>query len=163
MEFLLQRYSDNRESTLGLFLKKIQSGTDTIFRLMGYSLEDEYRKEKVSKDTRIPAGFYEIVINKAETPLTLKYRQRYPWFKFHLMLKNVPGFTGIYIHSGKNDDWTDGCITVGDNVNNNSIGNGEIVNSAACFQRLYTEIYNHLEGGGLSHIEIRDEISLINK
>lgn len=161
MDFILQRYSDNRESTLGLILKKIQSGSETTFRLMGYSLEDEYRKEKVSKDTRIPAGFYEIVINESETPLTIKYRARYPWFKFHLMLKNVPGFTGIYIHSGKNDDWTDGCITVGDNVNNNSIGEGEIINSPACFARIYNELYNHISGGGKAHIEIRDESHLL--
>lgn len=153
MEYLLQRYQDNGESTLGLFFKKL-----TKLFLLGYSLEDEYRAEKVKGETRIPAGRYEIVINKADTPLTLKYRQRYPgWFKYHLMLKNVPNFVGIYFHVGKNDDWTDGCITIGNIVNNNNVAAGEILDSARCFEHFYVELYEHLDKGGKAWVEIKDE------
>lgn len=114
--------------------------------MVAYTLEDEAREVKVSKETRIPAGRYEIVINRSETPLTKKYRLRYPsWFIFHLMLKDVPNFTGIYIHPGRTDDFTDGCITVGDSVNNNNMGHGEISGSVPCFMRLYSHLYDHLD------------------
>jgi hypothetical protein len=134
---------------------------------MGYTLEDEFREVKVMKETRIPAGVYEIVINRAETPLTLKYRQRYSWFTFHLMLKDVPGFTGIYFHVGKNDDWTAGCITMGNMVNNNNIRDGEIPDSVECFRKFYGELYDYLdhkENGkyvNKSFVEIRDENKLL--
>jgi hypothetical protein len=134
---------------------------------IAYTLEDEMREAKVSGETRIKAGRYPIVINRAETKLTMKYRARYPWFQFHLMLKDVPGFTGIYIHSGKNDDFTDGCITVGDVVNNNNMGEGEITGSVSCFKRIYSSLYDHLdwkENGKYvndAYITIRDEKHLI--
>jgi hypothetical protein len=160
--YLLQRYSDNRESTTGLLFKR-----STKLVLMGYTLEDEFRDVKVKKDTRIPEGKYEIIINRAETPLTLKYRSRYNWFLFHLMLKDVPNFTGIYFHVGKNDDWTDGCITMGNTVNNNNVREGEIGDSVECFRKFYTELYDHLDYKfdgkypNNAFIEIRDEKKLL--
>lgn len=141
-EYILQRFSDNKESTLGLLFRQT---TQRPF-FIAYTLEDEGRDVKVVGDTRIPAGRYEIMINRAATPLTKKYQARYPmWFKYHLMLKDVKGFTGIYIHPGRNDDFTDGCITVGDNANNNSMGDGEITASVPCFMRLYAFLYDHLD------------------
>jgi hypothetical protein len=158
-EYILQRFSDNRESTLGV-LFKITVGNPF---LQGYTLEDEYRDAKVKGETRIPAGRYEIVIQKANTPLTVKYRDRYPtWFKYHLMLKDVPNFQGIYIHIGNRGDNTDGCILVGDNLNNNKTGNGEVSNSTACFMRLYSDLYGHLENDeNKAFINIRDEKHLL--
>lgn len=162
LDYILQRFSDNRESTLGILLKK-----STKLVLIGYTLEDEFREVKVKKETRIPAGRYEIVINRADTPLTLKYRARYNWFKFHLMLKDVPNFTGIYFHVGKNDDWTDGCITMGNTVNNNTIRNGEIGDSVECFRKFYESLYDDLDHkfdgkyDNNAFIDVRDESSLI--
>lgn len=157
MNYILQRYSDNRESTLGILLKEVTAGN----AFQCYTLEDEYREAKVKGETRIPAGKYEIVINKAETPLTKKYQDKYNWFKYHLMLKNVPGFQGIYIHIGNKGDSTDGCILVGDGANNNKVGSGEITNSTASFIRLYSEIYDYLEAGNKAFITIRDEKYLL--
>jgi hypothetical protein len=158
-EYILQRLSDNRESTVGA-LFKVTVGNPF---LQGYTLEDEYRDIKVKGDTRIPAGRYEIIIQEAETKLTLKYRAKYPaWFKKHLMLKSVPNFVGIYIHIGNKGDDTDGCILVGDLVNNNKIGNGEVSSSTACFMRLYSDLFGHLEGkGNQAFITIRDEKHLL--
>jgi hypothetical protein len=161
LNYILQRYSDNRESTIGLMFKKIQKGATWALHLLGYSLEDEYRPEKVAKDTRIAAGIYDLVIQELTTPLTLKYRAKYNWFENHIMIKNVPNFTGVYIHVGNNDDHTDACVLMGDNVNNNSIGNGEITNSTNCFRRFYKECYEHLKAGGKASIEIRDESKLL--
>ena len=161
-EYILQRYSDNRESTTGILLLK-----STKLVLLGYTLEDEFREVKVKQETRVPAGRYEIVINRADTPLTLKYRARYNWFKFHLMLKDVPNFVGIYFHVGKNDDWTDGCITMGNTVNNNTIRQGEIGDSVECFRKFYDPLYDHLDhkfNGKYDNdafIDIRDETKLL--
>lgn len=141
LEYLLQRYSDNRESTLGLFFRL----TERLPFFIAYTLEDEARDVKVKGETRIPAGRYEIIINRAETPLTKKYQERYTWFKYHLMLKDVPNFTGIYIHPGRTDDFTDGCITVGDSANNNNLGAGEITGSVPAYIRIYNSLYDHLD------------------
>lgn len=157
MNYILQRYSDNRESTLGILFKESPVGT----YFLGYTLEDEFREVKVKGETRIPAGKYEIVINKVNTPLTKRYQDKYSWFKYHLMLKDVPNFQGIYIHIGNRGDDSDGCILVGDSANNNRIGNGEISQSTACFIRLYSELYDYLEAGKKAFITIRDEKHLL--
>lgn len=155
-EYILQRLSDNRESTVGVLFKI----TTTPF-LQGYTLEDEYRETKVKGETRIPAGRYEVVIHKADTPLTLKYRSKYNWFKYHLMLKDVPGFQGIYIHIGNKGDNTDGCILVGDSVNNNRLGSGEVSYSTQCFIRLYSDMTSILENKNQIFLTIRDEKHLL--
>ena len=125
----------------------------------GYVLEDEFRPSKVKGETRIPAGKYEIVIQQDETPKTKQYQAKYPtWFKKHLMLKDVPGFVGIYIHIGNTDKDTDGCLLLGDNADNNVIGPGSVSNSTACFMRFYKDLYPHLEKGvSKAFITIRDE------
>jgi hypothetical protein len=144
MNFILQRFSDNRDSTLGILLKVLDTNQGPRPVFQAYTLEDEYRDEKVMKETRIPSGTYQVDIQQADTPLTLKYRAKYPWFKKHLEVKNVPGFTGVYLHIGNFDADSAGCILVGDNADNNIIGPGSISNSTASFKRLYESVYPHL-------------------
>jgi hypothetical protein len=157
MDFILQRFSDNRDSTLGILLKVLDTnqGPRTVFQ--AYTLEDEYRDEKVMKETRIPSGTYQVDIQQADTPLTLKYRAKYPWFKKHLEVKNVPGFTGVYLHIGNFDADSAGCILVGDNADNNIIGPGSISNSTASFKRFYESVYPHLP----VTLVVKDEKQLI--
>ena len=54
MNFILQRYSDNRDSTLGILLKiqEDNNGKRTVFQ--AYVLEDEYREQKRAFETRMP-------------------------------------------------------------------------------------------------------------
>jgi hypothetical protein len=155
--YILQRYSDNRESTLGLLFKVLPTGQGDKLVFQAYTLEDEAREVKVMKETRIPAGTYTVDVQKADTPLTLKYRAKYPWFKNHLEIKNVPGFTGIYIHLGNRDDDTDGCILLGDVASNNIIGDGSISNSTIAFKRFYQSVYDNLP----FTLVIKDEKELI--
>src|SRR5688572_13804843 len=122
MNFILQRFSDNRDCTLGLLFEK----KDTRMLFQSYTLEDEQREVKQSGETRIPTGFYELKVLKSDTPLTLKYRAKYPWFKHHIEVTNVKGFKGVYIHIGNKDEDTDGCILLGDNADNNVIGYGSV-------------------------------------
>ena len=157
MNFILQRFSDNKISTLGLLFKKSSETARLIFQ--SYTIEDEYREVKVSGETRIPAGFYELGIKEIDTPLTLKYRKKFPWFKNHIEIKNVKGFTAVYLHIGNSDDDTAGCILLGDNADNNNLGHGSISNSTQAFQRFYGMLYDHLMVKK-AFLEIRDETYL---
>lgn len=159
LDFILQRFSDNRDSTLGILLKKSSTGKPLF---QAYTLEDEFREDKVMKETRVPAMKYEIILQTQVTPKTLQYRKRYTWFKHHLMLKDVPNFTGVYIHIGNTDEDTEACILCGDNADNNQIGPGSISNSTASFKRFYDEVLPFLEvKGNKVFIDIRDEQKLL--
>jgi hypothetical protein len=157
--YILQRFSDNRDSTLGILLKIIVSAGKERTVFQAYVLEDQFQLTKVPKESRIPAGIYNVDIQKAETPKTLAYRQKYPWFKNHLEVKNVEGFVGIYIHIGNSDENTDGCLLLGDNADNNVIGPGSISNSTAAFKRFYESVYPHLP----VTLIIRDENYLLDR
>lgn len=160
MQFILQRFSDNRESTLGLlFSKKYHESKPTLI-FECYVLEDEFRLEKLKGETRIPAGEYKLGIQNQLTDLTQKYRLKYPWFKNHIQIMDVPGFTGIYIHIGNTDKDTDGCLLLGDNADNNRLGGGSVSNSTQAFKRFYSNYYELIELGSCT-IEIRDENKMI--
>jgi len=163
MDFILQRLNDNKKSTIGALFKKIVYGTEEKLVLQAFTLEDERRDIKVGGETRIPAGFYELGLMEAETPLTLKYRAKYPWFKFHIEITKVPNFKGVYIHIGNTDLDTDGCVLLGDSVDNNTTTEGEIKSSTIAFKRFYEAVYEHLSEKGKAFIEIRDEKYLLGK
>lgn len=77
-----------------------------------YTCEDEVRKTKVPKETAIPPGRYEIVMNFSGT-----FKKKLP------LLLNVKNFTGVRIHCGNTDDDTEGCILVGSTLKDNFVGN----------------------------------------
>jgi len=156
MNLILQRFSDNTKSTLGLLFHKESK------KFLNYTLEDEFRAVKVKGETRIPAGYYELKIRKEDTPLTIKHRTAYgQWFKYHIEVTNVPNFTGIYLHAGNTDEHTDGCILIGNSQNNHMTTQGSpLVSSINGTQRVYELVYPHLEAGGKAFIEIRDEAKL---
>lgn len=164
MNFILQRISDNGESTIGnLFLKG-----DPKHTLFSFTIEDQAQKVKVKSETRIPAGFYELKINAQDTPLTKKHRTAYnngeliPWFKYHIEISNIPGFTSVYVHSGITDDHSAGCLLLVDTINNNQIEVNDKVGarSLQAVKRFYLKTYPHLEAGGKAFLEIRDEDKL---
>ena len=158
MTYILQRYSDNRDSTLGVLLKVLDTVQGQRPVLQAYTLEDEYREVKVNGETRIPAGTYTVDIQKADTPLALKYRARYAWFKNHLEIKNVPNFKGIYIHIGNLDENSDGCVLLGDIADNNNVGPGSVMKSTEAFRRFYEFVYPHLP----FTLVVKDEKSLLS-
>lgn len=153
MNLILQRFSDNTKSSLGLLFHKEEK------KFINYVLEDEFREIKVKGETRIPAGYYELKIRKEDTPLTIKHREAYgQWFKYHIEVTGVPNFQGIYIHAGNNDTHTDGCLLVGNSQNNHHTVQGNpLVSSIDGTRRVYELIYPELEAGRKVFIEIRDE------
>jgi hypothetical protein len=139
MNLELLRFNDNNESTIGLlFLNG---------KFFCYTLEDEHRDIKVRGETRIPEGHYKLGLRKEDTPLTLSYRKKHTFFKYHIEVLNVPNFSGIYIHPGNNDAHTDGCILVGNNLNNNRKAKGLLSDSTTAWKELYEILYPLLEKG----------------
>jgi len=108
-------------------------------------------------------GFYELKLVTIDTPKTIQYRTKYPWFHDHIEITNVKDFKSVYIHIGNVDEDTDACLIIGDTANNNNVSTGEITTSTVCFKRFYEEVYPHLKSGGKAFIEIRDEKSLLLK
>lgn len=154
---LLQRYSDDGQSTLGLLF----SGSQYGLQFMCYTLEDERREIKVPGDTRIPAGRYEMKLRQALSPLTEKYRQRFPWFTWHVEVTGVPGFQNVYLHVGNKDGDTEGCILLGDTANNNVMADGFIGGSAGAYERWYEIVAGRLAEGGRVFLEVRDEPAIL--
>lgn len=69
------------------------------------TIEDIPREVKVMNETCIPKGLYKVIINMSN-----RFKRLMP------LLLNVPGFEGIRIHNGINQDSTSGCIVVGKNT-----------------------------------------------
>jgi len=80
---------------------------DKVRDLVDYNHDGDFTDEgegKIYGRTAIPAGTYRVIVT--DSP---KLKRRLP------ILLNVPGFTGIRIHGGKNAGWSEGCILVGEN------------------------------------------------
>lgn len=154
LQFIVQRYSDNGNSTLGLWLERKFRHVE----FLAYALEDEYRPEKLPGETRIPADWYELRLREYLTPLTVKYRQLYPaFFEWHIEVIGVRGFTNVYVHVGNDEADTDACVLMGDSANNNQVKRGRILESAAAYERWYRRVHPHLKAGGRAFLEVRDE------
>jgi len=168
MNFILQRYSNvaaNGGSTQGIFLEKT---LDNPF--ISHCIEDEKRDVKVSGETRIPAGFYELKIwNDGQNPnqWVLDHRAKYNlngdnWFEFPIEVTKVPGFSGVLIHTGIDQSHTDGCLLLDDTIGNNTV---DAANQGArtlqAVKRFYQKVYPYLKTGGKAFIEVRDEDYLL--
>lgn len=157
MDLLLQRISDNDHTTIGFILRKETNN------LLGFTCEDKHEEVKIKKETRIPAGTYEMKIRKEDTKLTIKHRTYYgPWFKYHIEIVGIPNFTGVYFHAGNDENDTEGCVLIGSTLNNHKAVQGKpLVSSMDGTRRFYAVVYPHLEAGQRAFIEIRDEKELL--
>ena len=132
MKLTLLRLSTSDESTLGaLYING---------KFNCYTLEDTKRAAKIKGETRIPAGVYQIKLRNAGG-MTKRYAKRYP--DIHqgmLWLQDVEGFQWVYIHVGNKRGDTEGCILVGDTLNNNLLKDGMTGSSGNAYQRIYPGI-----------------------
>ena len=143
MELEVLRISSGEDSTSGLLYDVTNKR-----KFLCYTLEDEYRKEKIKGETRIPSGTYEVVFRKSGG-FHNKYVKRYGEMHLGMLhIINVPGFEYILIHTGNTDDHTAGCLLLGDTQTNNQIAkDGFIGSSGQAYKRVYPKIADALEKG----------------
>ena len=143
MKLEVLRVSSESDSSSGLVFD-VTDGR----KFLCYSLEDEYRNDKVMHETRVPAGTYKILLRK-EGGFHGRYVKKYGDFhKGMLHVQDVPGFEYILIHTGNTDEHTSGCLIVGDSQENNQLmKNGFIGKSVQAYKRIYTPIATALENG----------------
>lgn len=142
------RYLDDGTTTLGL----LYLGN----RFFCYTLEDSHRDLKIPGQTRIPEGRYPLSFNGNLTELTQRYRNRFPWFEFHIEIKNIPNFDLVYLHIGNSHQDTRGCILLADGVN---AGSSEkmVSQSQRAYERFYRSIYPRLTSQSSLEITVLNE------
>lgn len=145
--FWNKRVSNTNDSSLGILHHNNKP--------IGFIIEDEPRLVKKVGETRIPSGKYKLSIQKAETPMTLKYREKYPWFHNHIQLDNVPNFTGIYVHIGNRQTDTMGCQIIGLDATTVN-GEFEIRQSTVLFKEWYQAVYSALLLGHYIYWDVTD-------
>jgi len=152
MELEVLRFSSNSDSTLGL-LFDVTKGR----KFLCFTLEDEYRKNKIQGETRIPSGTYPITL-RTEGGFNQRYTEKFgsTFNKGMLWVRNVPGFEYILIHIGNDDDDTEGCLLVGDSQNQNITRSGFIGSSTDAYKRIYPPIADTLVNGGQVNITYID-------
>ena len=153
MELEVIRISSGTDSTNGILFETIQQGNeiDGIFKqtkFLAYTLEDEYRSEKVFGETRIPDGKYKLGLRKVGG-YHARYSKRFPHIHIGMLhVLDVPGFEYILIHCGNTDEHTAGCLLVGDSQENNQITkNGFIGKSTQAYKRIYPRIAEAIDCG----------------
>lgn len=151
-DYILQRFRSGPEATLGAIFCANQHTPPYLRQFKCFTLEDQKQAVKVPKETRIPAGRYEIKF-RTEGTLHEKYK-KYPFHIGMLHLQDIPGFDWIYIHVGNTDDNTEGCILVG--MGADASRRATIQKSVEAYSLLYKEISKLLQSGDRVWIDIQD-------
>lgn len=134
MNLLLKRQHKESNYTIGDLYIDGQFFSNTLEdkdRNLNQSMtQDEIAKIKIYGRTAIPCGTYKITMDVVSE----KFKDR-SWAKPYSgkipRLINVPGFEGVLIHPGNDEDDTYGCILVGSNDTK-----GKVCNSQETFHKL---------------------------
>ena len=146
------RYSSGADSTLGLLSEVGLEGRE----FLAYTLEDEWREEKVSAETRIPEGTYDIKL-RTTGGFHSRYANKFgDWHKGMLHVQDVPGFEYILIHTGNTDEHTMGCLLVADTSQQNITKEGFIGASTSAYKRIYPSLAQWLVDGNKLNITYID-------
>lgn len=129
------------------------SKVDVDGQFVCFGLEDEYREEKVAKETRIPAGRYRVGV-RTEGGFHKKYSARFPdMHRGMLHVLDVPNFQFILIHIGNTDEDTAGCLLVGLHA---AADDGElrVTSSKLAYMQLYPMVIGAAERGALEIVYV---------
>jgi hypothetical protein len=130
MKLLLKRTEFSGEATIGeLYI-------DDVF--FCNTLEDKVRDKKEFGKTAIPKGAYEVVVTFSN-----RFKRYLP------LLKDVPDFSGVRIHSGNTHLDTEGCILVGIKTNDEYVAD-----SRKTFNIVYPKIVYAIQRGEKVTIKI---------
>lgn len=153
MDLRLQRIDKGSDSTIG-FISIIEG---LMSWLECFTCEDQKQLEKVSGETRIPAGRYEIKLRN-EGSMNGRYSDKFDWHQGMLWLQNVDNFEWVYIHIGNDHQETEGCILVGAKPNHDYMnGGGGVLSSVKAYERIYKKVVDALEYGPV-FITVIDEV-----
>lgn len=87
-------------------LEQVENATLGELRIDGawfcWTLEDKVRAQKIKHETAIPAGTYNVIVNRSS-----RFGVDMP------LLEGVESFSGIRIHPGNSPADTSGCILLG--------------------------------------------------
>jgi len=138
------RYSYGADSTLGILSENGSEGRE----FLGYTLEDEWREEKVSAETRIPEGIYDVKL-RTVGGFHSRYLDKFgdDFHKGMLHVQDVPGFEYILIHTGNTDENTMGCLLIADTSQQNITQDGFIGSSVSAYKRIYPSLAQWLVDG----------------
>ena len=146
------RYSSGVDSTLGILCENGPQGRE----FLAYTLEDEFREEKVSAETRIPEGTYDVKL-RTTGGFHSRYANKFgDWHKGMLHVQDVPGFGYILIHTGNTDEHTMGCLLVADSSTQNITKDGFIGASVSAYKRIYPSLAQWLLDGNILTITYID-------
>jgi hypothetical protein len=96
-----------------------------------FTLEDAVREgPKIAGATAIPEGTYQVVVSYSN-----RFERMMP------LIRNVPGYEGIRIHSGNTHADTQGCILVG-----RERGPNRILRSRLAYNELFEQLIAATEG-----------------
>ena len=144
MELEVLRFSSQKDSTNGI-LFDVTGGKR---QFLCYTLEDEFREDKVAGETRVPSGTYKVTL-RTVGGFHGRYDKKYgEMHKGMLWVRDVPNFEYILIHTGNTDEHTAGCLLLGDSQQAN-FGNsdGFVGSSTQAYKRVYPSIAKALEEG----------------
>lgn len=136
MKILVKRVAKKEKYTIGKMYVDDVYVCDTIEDkdrdLTQNTPLNDIKKKKVYGQTAIPSGTYNVTLDVVSTKFVQK-----PYFKELCggklpRLMNVPGFDGVLIHTGNDEDDSYGCIIVGYNK-----VKGKVVESRKAFEKLY--------------------------
>lgn len=140
MDMLLKRVRQGKNSTLS------ELYVDGSFQC--YALEDRIRDYKVKGQTCIPPGKYCLGINYWGG-MNTAYKRRFPdMHQGMIEIKEVPGFSSIYIHIGNTHADTAGCLLVGTYFHRNKNRDDyEVYQSEVAYRDLYRAVIEPVKKG----------------
>ena len=138
MKLLLKRIAKRKLYTIGkLYIDGVyfcDTIEDTDRGLTQNTPLEQIKKIKIPCETAIPSGTYKITLNVVSPRFKDKVWAK-PYGGKIPRLLNVPGFDGVLLHPGSDQDSSAGCVIVG----RNKIV-GKVVESQATFKNLMSKL-----------------------
>ena len=144
MELEVLRFSSQEDSTNGI-LFDVTGGKR---KFLCYTLEDEFRLQKIRGETRIPEGKYKLTLRK-EGSFHKRYLEKYgDWHRGMIYVNNVKNFEYILWHTGNDDSSTAGCLILGSTQSENIVKKkGWVSASVTAYKKVYPLVRDAIESG----------------